>query len=109
MMKYYPRSNTSFLYSPFRYVCVHAPHTPKYICLGKGETNQEANTRSHKHTHRNTDQFPRYEFLAGLECGEEGVKGNLLIAYVQILLHISMSFKDLHASLTIVKNILNWL
>lgn len=73
------------------------------------QTNQEANTHSHKHTHRNTDQFPRYEFLAGLECGEEGVKGNLLIAYVQILLHISTSFKDLHASLTIVKNILNWL
>lgn len=38
--------------------------------------------------------------------GEEGVKGDL-ITYVQITFYISMSFKDLHASVTIVKNILN--
>lgn len=48
-------------------------------------------------------------FVSGLNCGEGGVKGGRLMADVQIILYISMSLKDLHASLTIVKNRLNWL
>ena len=68
--------------------------------------------QTNKHTYTHTDTLTNSlatNSVVGLKCGEQGVKGGLLIAYVQIILYISMIIKDLHASVTIVKNILNWL
>jgi hypothetical protein len=68
----------------------------------------QVHTHTHTHTESLTNSFHR-NLAVWVQCEEEGVKGDLLIANAQITSYISMSFKDLHASLTIVKNILNWL
>lgn len=64
------------------------------------------------HTHTHTETLTPslgMNSVAGLNHGQGGVKGDQLTADVQIILYISTSLKDLHASLTIVKNRLNWL
>lgn len=94
-------------------MCIHTfPPVFSNVSDWKKEE-QTQKQKAHSHMQANTqNHWPvclDLNFAVGLECEEEGVKGDLLIAYVQIIFYISMSFEDLHASLTIVKNILNWL
>lgn len=72
--------------------------------------NNRRNTHVCTHTHTETlTTSLGMNSVAGLNRGEKGVKGGRVTADVQIILYNSTSLRDLHASLTIVKNRLNWL
>lgn len=72
------------------------------------------NRLSHRtHTHAQTQGYPAKDPSRNLaicwECSEEGVKGKLLRAPVKTTFHTAASSKALHASVAVVKNILDWL